>query len=135
MLDNVIQKLRERFDPLAFCNEIQTFTQLEDIDRLQLLKFQILAGKWQNRFCRFKDIDTHHIPFKDYKTTLQEVIQQNKDETLNYVIVSEDGPPHDRTFKAEVHLNSNVVGTGVGKSKKQAEQEAAKEALSLMGII
>ena len=82
-----------------------------------------------------KDIDTHHIPFKDYKTTLQEVIQQNKDETLNYVIVSEDGPPHDRTFKAEVHLNSNVVGTGVGKSKKQAEQEAAKEALSLMGII
>lgn len=82
-----------------------------------------------------KDIDTHHIPFKDYKTTLQEVIQQNKDETLNYVIVGEDGPPHDRTFKAEVHLNSNIVGTGVGKSKKQAEQEAAKEALSLMGII
>ena len=59
MLDNVIQKLRERFDPFAFCNEIQTFTQLEDIDRLQLLKFQILAGKWRYRFCRFKDIDTH----------------------------------------------------------------------------
>ena len=38
-------------------------------------------------------------------------------------------------FEAEVHLNSNVVGRGVGRSKKQAEQEAAKEALSLMGII
>ena len=82
-----------------------------------------------------RDIDTHHISFKDYKTTLLEVIQLNKDETLNYVIVGEEGPAHDRTFKAEVHLNSNVVGTGVGKSKKQAEQEAAKEALSLMGII
>lgn len=82
-----------------------------------------------------RDIDTHHISFKDYKTTLQEVIQQNKDERLNYVIVGEEGPAHNRTFKAEVHLNSNVVGTGVGKSKKQAEQEAAKEALSLMGII
>ncbi len=82
-----------------------------------------------------RDIDTSNIGVKDYKTTLQEVIQKNKDETLNYVIVREDGPAHDKIFEAEVHVNSNVVGSGVGRSKKQAEQEAAKEALSLMGII
>ena len=77
-----------------------------------------------------RDIETHHITFKDYKTTLQEVIQQNPDETLNYVLVGEHGPDHDKRFDVEVHLNSK----GTGRSKKQAEQEAAKEALSLMGI-
>lgn len=79
-------------------------------------------------------INTHHINFKDYKTMLQEVVQQNHEETLNYVITGESGPDHDKRFEAEVHLNSNVIGRGVGKSKKQAEQEAAKEALQLMGI-
>lgn len=79
-------------------------------------------------------IETHHISFKDYKTLLQEVIQQNHEETLNYVITGESGPDHDKRFDAEVHLNSNVIGKGSGRSKKQAEQEAAKEALQLMGL-
>lgn len=79
-------------------------------------------------------METHHISFKDYKTLLQEVIQQNHEETLNYVITGESGPDHDKRFEAEVHLNSNVIGRGTGKSKKQAEQEAAKEALQLMGL-
>ena len=65
---------------------------------------------------------------------LQEVIQQNHEETLNYVITGESGPDHDKRFDAEVHLNSNVIGRGSGKSKKQAEQEAAREALQLMGL-
>ena len=82
-----------------------------------------------------REIDISHIGVKDYKTTLQEIIQKNKDETLNYVIVREDGPAHDRVFEAQVLVNSNVVGTGVGRSKKQAEQEAAREALALMGIV
>ena len=82
-----------------------------------------------------REIDTSHIGVKDYKTTLQEIIQKNKDETLNYVIVREDGPAHDRVFEAQVLVNSNVVGVGVGRSKKQAEQEAAREALELMGIV
>lgn len=81
-----------------------------------------------------KSLSTHHISFKDYKTLLQEVVQQNQGETLNYVITGESGPDHDKRFEAEVHLNSNVIGRGTGKSKKQAEQEAAKEALQLMGI-
>ena len=79
-------------------------------------------------------LENHQINFKDYKTQLQEIIQQNPDETLNYVIVGESGPDHDKRFNVEVHLNSNVIGRGTGKSKKQAEQEAAKEALLLMGI-
>jgi ribonuclease-3 len=81
-----------------------------------------------------RDVETHHVNFKDYKTTLQEVIQQNPDEKLTYILVGESGPDHDKCFDVEVHLNSNVIGRGTGKSKKQAEQEAAREALSLMGI-
>ena len=72
--------------------------------------------------------------FKDYKTSLQEVIQQNPEEQLTYVLTSESGPDHDKIFEVEVHLNSNVIGKGTGKNKKQAEQAAAKQALSLMGI-
>lgn len=79
-------------------------------------------------------VNTHHINFKDYKTTLQEVIQKNPDQSITYVVSGESGPDHNKRFEVEVHLNSNVIGRGVGKSKKQAEQEAAKEALSLMGI-
>lgn len=72
--------------------------------------------------------------FKDYKTMLQEVVQKNQGETLEYVLVSETGPDHDKCFTVEVHLNSNVLGRGIGGSKKKAEQNAAKEALELMGI-
>lgn len=72
--------------------------------------------------------------FSDYKTTLQEVIQKNKEERLEYVLAAESGPDHDKRFVVEVHLNSNVIGRGEGRSKKLAEQEAAREALSLMGL-
>jgi len=71
--------------------------------------------------------------FSDYKTILQEVVQQNREEKVEYVLTGENGPDHSKTFEIEVHLNSNVIGKGVGKSKKQAEQNAAKEALELMG--
>ena len=69
----------------------------------------------------------------DYKTALQEIIQQNREEKVEYVLTSESGPDHNKTFEIEVRLNSNVIGRGKGKSKKQAEQNAAKEALTLMG--
>ncbi len=71
--------------------------------------------------------------FKDYKTTLQEIVQQTPEELLQYVLTGESGPDHDKRFTVEVHLNSNVIGTGVGRSKKEAEQQAAREALKLMG--
>ena len=73
------------------------------------------------------------IRFKDYKTQLQEIIQKNPEEKLEYVLVGESGPDHNKHFVVEVHLNSNVIGKGGGKSKKEAEQQAAREALGLMG--
>lgn len=69
----------------------------------------------------------------DYKTTLQEIIQKNPGERLEYVLVKESGPDHNKHFVVEVHLNSNVIGKGGGRSKKEAEQQAAREALELMG--
>ena len=71
--------------------------------------------------------------FKDYKTQLQEIVQQNPGERVEYVHIGESGPDHDKKFTVEVHLNSNVIGRGVGRSKKEAEQQAAREALALMG--
>lgn len=81
-----------------------------------------------------KAVENHDVSFKDYKTMLQEIIQQNPSENVNYILVGESGPDHDKVFEVEVHLNSNVIGKGKGKSKKSAEQAAAKEALDLMGI-
>lgn len=75
-----------------------------------------------------------HENFKDYKTELQEIIQRNPEEQLSYVLIGEKGPDHDKCFTVEVHLNSNVIGTGTGHSKKTAEQAAARQALELMGI-
>lgn len=75
-----------------------------------------------------------HRGFKDYKTMLQEVVQKNPREIVEYVLVKETGPDHDKRFEVEVHLNSNVIGRGIGTSKKKAEQAAAKEALELMGL-
>lgn len=72
-------------------------------------------------------------PFRDYKTKLQEIVQKNPEEKLSYVLVGESGPDHDKHFKVEVHLNNNVIGKGGGRSKKDAEQQAAREALELMG--
>ena len=71
---------------------------------------------------------------KDYKTMLQEVVQRNPGELVEYVLAGETGPDHDKRFEVEVHLNSNVIGRGIGRSKKRAEQEAAREALELMGL-
>ena len=81
-----------------------------------------------------KKAANENISLKDYKTELQEIIQKNPDEHLSYVLVGESGPDHDKRFEVEVMLNSNVIGCGIGRSKKLAEQEAARQALELMGI-
>ena len=80
------------------------------------------------------EIENHkNHSFKDYKTALQEIIQKNPGEKLEYKLVGSSGPDHNKHFKVEVCLNSNVIGRGGGKSKKEAEQQAAREALELMG--
>ncbi len=71
--------------------------------------------------------------FHDYKTMLQEIIQKNPEEKLSYVLAGESGPEHDKSFTVDIMINTNKIGTGVGHSKKQAEQAAAKQALKLMG--
>ena len=65
----------------------------------------------------------------DYKTALQELVQQKRNQILCYRLVGESGPDHDKVFKAQVLLNDQVVGEGSGSSKKRAEQDAARAAL------
>lgn len=65
----------------------------------------------------------------DYKTALQELVQQKKNQVLVYTLVGQSGPDHDKLFDVEVSLNGTVVGTGSGRSKKRAEQMAAKAAV------
>ena len=80
------------------------------------------------------EIENHkNHSFKDYKTVLQEIIQKNPGEKLEYRLVGSSGPDHNKHFRVEVCLNSNVIGRGGGRSKKEAEQQAAREALELMG--
>ena len=90
----------------------------------------------KNHVMRFIKNELKHTDdevFKDYKTALQEIIQKNPEESVTYILTKETGPDHDKVFEVEVRLNSNTIGKGVGKNKKQAEQSAAKEALRLMG--
>ncbi len=90
------------------------------------------AKKFILRF--ISDFDGDKKEYSDYKTLLQEIVQKNHTETLEYVVVGESGPDHDKRFTVEVHLDSNVIGVGTEHSKKKAEQSAAREALKLMGI-
>ena len=85
---------------------------------------------------RFIPEDVHHTGhpvFSDFKTILQEVVQKNPEEKVEYVLIGEEGPDHNKRFVVEVCLNSQMIGRGSGRSKKEAEQLAAKEALELMG--
>ena len=75
-----------------------------------------------------KHINNNYEFFHDYKTKLQELVQTDK-KSLEYVIIREEGPAHDRTFEVEVRIDGILYGTGIGNSKKKAEQEAAREAL------
>ena len=75
------------------------------------------------------DVPVTKLHNADYKTALQELVQQKKNQTLCYRLVGESGPDHDKVFTAQVLLNDRVIGEGVGSSKKRAEQDAARTAL------
>ena len=68
----------------------------------------------------------------DYKTALQELVQQKRNQILAYTLVGESGPDHDKRFEVELTLNGQVVGKGIGSSKKRAEQDAARAALETL---
>ncbi|WP_042144889.1 ribonuclease III [Paucisalibacillus sp. EB02] len=78
----------------------------------------------------FPQIDTGAFSHgMDYKSKLQEVVQQDKNQTIEYQIVDEKGPSHNKEFVAELLINGEALGSGVGRTKKEAEQRAAKDAL------
>ena len=78
------------------------------------------------------DVPVKQLHNMDYKTALQELVQQKKDQQLSYALVGESGPDHDKEFRVEVSLNGTVIGSGVGSSKKRAEQDAARVALEAL---
>ena len=81
-----------------------------------------------------KELQDNYSPIStDPKTELQQLIQQTEGDFLEYVTVGESGPDHDKFFEVEARMNSNIIGRGTGKSKREAEQNAALEALKLFG--
>ena len=92
------------------------------------------ALKFVNTFI-LSDVPVVKFHNADYKTALQEKVQQKKNQTLSYHLVGEEGPDHDKRFRVEVWLNGKSVGSGTGTSKKRAEQDAARVALEdLFGV-
>ena len=75
------------------------------------------------------DVPVRKLRNADYKTALQELVQQKKNQQLTYKLTGESGPDHDKHFEVAVLLNGNTVGTGTGSSKKRAEQDAARAAM------
>ena len=76
-----------------------------------------------------------HVPVKkltneDFKTMLQELVQRKKNQHIEYQLVEESGPDHDKKFTVQVSLNGKVEGEGIGSSKKRAEQDAAHKAIA-----
>ena len=76
------------------------------------------------------DVPVTKLHNADYKTALQEKVQEKKNQVLAYALVGESGPDHDKRFEVQVSLNGEVVGTGTGSSKKRAEQDAARDAMA-----
>ena len=88
------------------------------------------------KYILLKDIKTYDADnLTDYKTKLQEEIQAEHRDAVQYVTISQSGPAHDRTFTVQVKYNDIVLGTGTGKSKKKAEEMAAKDALSKRSVL
>ena len=75
------------------------------------------------------EMATKHVGIRDYKTVLQEKLQEHGEISIEYKIVGEEGPDHDKIFTAEVWAKGELLATGKGKSKKAAEMDAARIAL------
>ena len=83
--------------------------------------------------CLLDDIRAIETPtFTDYKTSLQELVQRHSGQVLSYELVGEEGPDHAKTFRVQVCLNGDPIGRGTGRTKKEAEQAAAANALEAL---
>ena len=78
------------------------------------------------------EVASKNVGMKDHKTVLQEKLQVHGNVDIKYEIINETGPDHDKTFTAQVKLNGKVLATGTGKTKKQAEMDAADKALKII---
>ena len=83
--------------------------------------------------CLLDDVRAIETPtFTDYKTSLQELVQRHSGQVLSYELVGEEGPDHAKTFRVQVFLNGDPIGRGTGRTKKEAEQAAAANALEAL---
>ena len=78
------------------------------------------------------DDSLRHLDFVDYKTKFQELVQAHTSEPILYEIVGTSGPDHSKQFEVEVRLGERALGRGVGSSRKNAEQDAAREAINIL---
>lgn len=90
---------------------------------------QVLDRLYQERL-EALDLSTHFA--QDFKTRLQELVQERFKSTPVYIVAAAEGPDHDKVFSVQVVIQEKVLGTGTGKSKKQAEQEAARWAMEVL---
>ena len=86
------------------------------------------ARKFIERFI-LCNVPEQRLRNADYKTALQELVQQKKNQVITYELTGQSGPDHDKHFAVQVLLNGKPIGTGEGTSKKRAEQDAARNAL------
>ncbi|MGY0691524.1 ribonuclease III [Virgibacillus sp. FSP13] len=113
---------RER--PAILADAFEAFLGALYLDR----GFDVIL-KFMDKFV-FPKIDTGAFSHAmDYKSQLQELVQQYRNSNVEYNIVEEKGPSHDKEFVSEVVIKGNVSGRGIGRTKKEAEQRAAKHAL------
>lgn len=82
-----------------------------------------------NYFLESIDLASKGVLFRDYKTHLQELLQSKSSDKIVYNVIKEHGPDHNKIFDVEVSIGDRVIGRGSGKSKKEAEQRAAEEAI------
>ncbi len=98
-----------------------------------------LDGGYANAKKFVQEYMIYKVDFKssinDDKTKLQEILQKQGNKKIEYRIINEKGPAHEKEFVSQVLYGDKIIGMGVGKSKKEAEQNAAKEALESIGIM
>ena len=102
---------------------------MESVIAAEFLDGGIAAAKGIVEKFVLTEVPVHKLHNADYKTALQELVQQKKNQVLSYALVDQSGPDHDKQFTVEVSLNGTVVGKGTGTSKKRAEQAAACAAM------
>ena len=101
------------------------YVDSQESDSYRRLVFRLMKDRMENI------LDTKK---GDYKSMLQQLVEADGMAQLEYTVLKEEGPEHDRTFTVAAYINNNEVGTGSAKSKKNAEMKAAKAALALFGV-